>query len=500
MRRILDQEKLPAYPWRNVLSAHSTSRPHHLGGSVNLPMTRREVLQTRSLASGLWQADLHMKNGFQVDDGRGVRVTGTGPTEVEATADACHTALAGLLLKGPELVRLPPRAWRRAQSIGFVRASATMMFEDDGLGQEPARNDDPASGGEFAQQPPPPPPPPPPPRPVPRPVWNAPAPQPQPVWNTQASLTAAPPPQPGPARQPPLPPGPPPPPPGLQQAGPMPCQQVNVEDLPMPRFAHEAEKRIGAGPLPLPPRELASSPPVAAQSAPGGVVALGPVALLETVPVLPSVAASGAGVLCSGPLVADGTSMPSGLSRFPVVAANMYSLPGFEAPDPSMPSGLWPSPVVATSVSPLPGVEAPVAYMPGGLWRSPAVATSMSSLPRRVEAPYPSYSLPGQWDIGVTRPGSTSGDMSAQASQLVTITTVPVVAAAPEAEDSDMLHLVSGGTLESVVLDSLASGSGSCLQASTTHSLASSFVDCASWDEPDPVVPVLPPFPWPATR
>ena len=102
--------------------------------------------------------------------------------------------------------------------------------------------------------------------------------------------------------------------------------------------------------------------------------------------------------------------------------------------------------------------------------------------------------------IGVTGPGSTSGDASAQALQLVTITTVPVVAAAPAAEDSDMLHVVSGGALESVVLDPLASGSGSCLQACTTHSSASSFVDCASWDEPDPVVPVLPPFLWPATR
>lgn len=348
LEQVLEEEKLPAFHWRNVLNGHNTNRAWAEGGSVNAPLGN--CMRFQQGLEGM-VCHLSLANSFNYADGWGLQATSPacgGNSSKEATSNAiawvCRRALAILLLRSPWQVTLVKKAWRNENhdSIAYIREVAEMLM-----------NQQPASGGneqKLNQQPPA------------AAAAAAPAAAPAPPRAAPAAVAAAS--QLQAVSQPPPPPGPPPPALLAQAAAARAEASARASaSVHMPASGGQGQRAgssvpasggqgqiagssSGAGPLPRPPMPqrpppvLPASasgaagplpPPSGPQKPPGFLEAVGVpgVQLPPTVPVLPAAA----GVLkppidlSSQPAPASGGNEPASGGNEPVSGKPSTSTP-----------------------------------------------------------------------------------------------------------------------------------------------------------------------------
>ncbi len=163
---VFDDEKFPAFPWRNILMSHTTNRRFGRGGGVHC-IIKDSITLVPTGASRLI-CELRFVDSFEFRDGIETAATG-GPCDrkEDATADACMNMVILLLIKGVEKVTMPWKAFRRGyDSIDTIYRVAgrwntrLLPLLDRWLGGNAAA----AGAGPWQQQlaakaPPPPPPP-----------------------------------------------------------------------------------------------------------------------------------------------------------------------------------------------------------------------------------------------------------------------------------------------------------------------------------------------------
>ena len=210
--RVLEQEKFPPFPWRNVANAHTSNRAFVRGGGIARIV---DNLSVQSARNGLFVATIDMPHAFQAGDG--VRVVAASrplAARADAVGDACKQLVAKLLLIGVERVTMPHKAFQRGRdSIAAIYTVAGSWHAQLVAAEASAMLSPPGLAG-TAPLPPPPPPPLPPAAPLQRQAqasllaWLAaqPVPPPPPPTTTTSPAWLATPPQPAAPPPPPTPP------------------------------------------------------------------------------------------------------------------------------------------------------------------------------------------------------------------------------------------------------------------------------------------------------
>jgi hypothetical protein len=116
----LDFEKCDHKHWRQVLSQHTTNVPKEQRPS---PISCVKDHLKTSQMDGYWHACLDVPNSYKAGDGLQYYLEAMQKTQKLAEEKVCQRAVAWLLLRNPEGVRLLAQDWQR-EDVQWIRAEA----------------------------------------------------------------------------------------------------------------------------------------------------------------------------------------------------------------------------------------------------------------------------------------------------------------------------------------------------------------------------------------
>jgi hypothetical protein len=114
VKAYIKEHKTGTVGWHITLNNHASKRPDAYGGPTVVAVTDCKTYEKvePGSASSWWRCSLRLPNSFTPGDGFELFTTGAGSTRTDASNDACHTAMAILLLRDASKVVLRPKHWK----------------------------------------------------------------------------------------------------------------------------------------------------------------------------------------------------------------------------------------------------------------------------------------------------------------------------------------------------------------------------------------------------
>ncbi len=113
VRRILKIHHVSHIAWNLTLNNHSSTRPKEYGSSLCRSLGDHKTWRRLGpgSASPGYECTVRLPHTFAAGDGIETVAKGEGATKNDASEDACHTALAKLLIANPGEVVLRSKHW-----------------------------------------------------------------------------------------------------------------------------------------------------------------------------------------------------------------------------------------------------------------------------------------------------------------------------------------------------------------------------------------------------